>query len=70
MSRSFLFLQGPHGRFLRQLGRGLEQEGHKVLRVNLTGGDWIDWRGRGTVAGAAGPTTLPAGSASSPAARG
>jgi capsular polysaccharide export protein len=50
MSRSFLFLQGPHGPFLRQLGRRLEQEGRKVLRVNLTGGDWIDWRGRDTVA--------------------
>lgn len=43
--RSFLFLQGPHGPFFRRLGQELEQRGHRVTRVNLCGGDWLDWHG-------------------------
>ena len=42
--RSFLFLQGPHGAFFRNLGQSLKERGHRVTRVNLCGGDWLDWR--------------------------
>ena len=41
--RSFLFLQGPHGPFFRKLGQELERRGHRATRVNLCGGDWLDW---------------------------
>ncbi|MDD6088117.1 MAG: capsular biosynthesis protein [Desulfovibrionaceae bacterium] len=41
--RCFLFLQGPHGSFFRKLGRHLESLGAAVIRVNLCGGDFIDW---------------------------
>ena len=49
MQRTFLFLQGPHGPFFKELGRRLNAEGHTVLRTNFNGGDWIDWCGSGTV---------------------
>ena len=42
--RSFLFLQGPHGALFRKLGQALHERGHRVTRVNLCGGDWMDWR--------------------------
>ena len=41
--KSFLFLQGPHGPFFRKLGQELQKRGHRVTRVNLCGGDWLDW---------------------------
>lgn len=41
--KSFLFLQGPHGPFFRKLGQELKKRGHRVTRVNLCGGDWLDW---------------------------
>ena len=40
---SYLFLQGPHGPFFRELGQVLARAGHRVMRVNLCGGDWADW---------------------------
>lgn len=43
LMRSFLFLQGPHGPFFRTLGAELKQRGHRVTRVNLCGGDVLDW---------------------------
>lgn len=51
----YLFLQGPHGPFFRRLGLELARRGHGVIRVNLCGGDALDWpspwvrsyRGRG-----------------------
>jgi capsular polysaccharide export protein len=43
MTRSLLFLQGPHGPFFRQLGGVLRAAGHRVTRVNFNGGDVIDW---------------------------
>lgn len=43
MSQSFLFLQGPHGPFFRQLGRHLAKAGHRITRVNFQGGDVVDW---------------------------
>lgn len=49
MKRSFLFLQGPHGPFFKELGQRLKTDGHRVFRVNFNGGDWIDWFGRNTV---------------------
>ncbi|WP_346666533.1 capsular biosynthesis protein [uncultured Mailhella sp.] len=40
---SYLFLQGPHGPFFRLLGQELRKRGHEVTRVNLCGGDVLDW---------------------------
>ena len=40
---SYLFLQGPHGPFFRLLGEELRRRGHTVTRVNLCGGDMLDW---------------------------
>ena len=40
---SFLFLQGPHGPFFRLVGEELRSLGHDVTRVNLCGGDVLDW---------------------------
>ena len=40
---SYLFLQGPHGPFFRLLGEELRLRGHTVTRVNLCGGDVLDW---------------------------
>lgn len=40
---SCLFLQGPHGPFFRLLGQELRRRGHDVTRVNLCGGDVLDW---------------------------
>lgn len=39
----YLFLQGPHGPFFRRLGLELDRRGHTVIRVNLCGGDVVDW---------------------------
>lgn len=41
--RTFLFLQGPPGPFLRQVARGLTARGARCVRVNLNGGDRLDW---------------------------
>lgn len=46
MQKSYLFLQGPHGPFFKELGQALEKQGARVLRVNFNGGDWIDWHGK------------------------
>ena len=46
--RHFLFLQGLPGPSLRLIAKRLAAEGHRVTRVNLNGGDWLDWRGGGT----------------------
>lgn len=43
MTRSFLFLQGPHGPFFRQLGRQLRAAGARVCRVGFNQGDAIFW---------------------------
>lgn len=39
----FLFLQGPHGPFLRQLGRSLRQAGAEVHKVGFNAGDRAFW---------------------------
>lgn len=41
--RAFLFLQGPPGPFFRHLGSVLEAKGIAVHRINLSGGDRLDW---------------------------
>ena len=43
--RTFLFLQGPHGPFFRQLGRMLGSAGATVWRVGFNAGDAVFWRG-------------------------
>lgn len=47
-SRSFLFLQGPHGPFFSMLAQALRNCGHNALRINLNGGDKVDWPGPAT----------------------
>jgi capsular polysaccharide export protein len=41
--RSFLLLQGPPGPLFFRLGQALSERGHAVCRVNLGGGDRLDW---------------------------
>ncbi len=42
--RSFLLLQGPVGPFFERLGQELRRRGHQVTRINLNGGDLVQWR--------------------------
>lgn len=42
-SRSFLFLQGPPGPFFLNLALRLRELGHRIHRINLSGGDRYDW---------------------------
>ncbi len=46
--RSFLFLQGPHGSYFARLGGALAARGHQIYRINLCGGDRLDWPGPAT----------------------
>lgn len=41
--RSFLFLQGPPGPFFRLLAKEMNAKGFQVHRINLSGGDRLDW---------------------------
>ena len=41
--KSFLLLQGPPGPLFFRLGQFLESRGHRVVRINLSGGDRLDW---------------------------
>src|SRR4051794_26074597 len=41
--RVFLFLQGPPGPLFRRLGAEMERQGFGVHRINLSGGDRLDW---------------------------
>ena len=43
MQRQFLFLQGPHGPFMHQLGRMLRMAGAQVWRVGFNAGDRVFW---------------------------
>ncbi|MCX8225365.1 MAG: capsular biosynthesis protein [Sulfitobacter sp.] len=47
--RSFVFLQGPTSPVMHDLGRVLIERGHNVSRINFCPGDWLFWRGRGTL---------------------
>ncbi len=44
--RHFLFLQGPHGPFFRQLARALEKAGAQCSAVGFNAGDEAFWRPR------------------------
>ena len=46
--RTFVFLQGPPGPFFWLLGQRLIEEGHRVHRINLNGGDRATWPGPAT----------------------
>src|SRR5437879_6149905 len=41
--RAFLFLQGPPGPLMHQLAIAMRQRQMKVERINICGGDQIDW---------------------------
>ncbi|GJD32993.1 hypothetical protein PMNALOAF_4274 [Methylobacterium adhaesivum] len=41
---TFLFLQGVASPFFSDLGRALEERGHRVRRINFSSGDWLFWR--------------------------
>lgn len=41
--RRFLFIQGPHGDFFKNLAQTILAEGHSVHRIHLNGGDKGDW---------------------------
>jgi len=43
--RAFLLLQGPPGPFFRLLGQEMTRQGIVVHRINLSGGDRLDWPG-------------------------
>lgn len=45
--KTFLFLQGPHGPYFSMLADALCERGHEALRININGGDKIDWPGPG-----------------------
>jgi capsular polysaccharide export protein len=42
-TRSFLLLQGPPGPLFRRVGEALREQKHQVYRINLGGGDRLDW---------------------------
>lgn len=42
-NRAFVFLQGPPGPFFRLLGDEMSRQGLMVHRINLSGGDRLDW---------------------------
>lgn len=44
-TRTFLFLQGPHGPFFQQLADKLRLAGKQVLRVGFNAGDQYFWHG-------------------------
>lgn len=46
--QTFLFLQGPHGPFFAMLADALRARGHGALRININGGDKVDWPGEAT----------------------
>ena len=41
--RAFVFLQGPPGPFFRLLGEEMTRQGLTVHRINVSGGDRLDW---------------------------
>lgn len=46
-AKTFLFLQGPHGPYFAMLADALRARGHQALRININGGDKMDWPGEG-----------------------
>jgi capsular polysaccharide export protein len=47
-AKTFLFLQGPHGPYFAMLAEALRERGHRALRININGGDKVDWPGNAT----------------------
>lgn len=47
--RRYLFLQGPIGPFIGQVGGALKNAGHTVHRINFNGGDRLAWPLTGAV---------------------
>lgn len=47
-AKTFLFLQGPHGPYFAMLADALRERGHRALRININGGDKVDWPGEAT----------------------
>lgn len=47
-AKTFLFLQGPHGPFFAMLADALRARGHRAVRININGGDKVDWPGEAT----------------------
>jgi capsular polysaccharide export protein len=47
-TKNFLFLQGPHGSYFAMLAQALRERGHSAFRINLNGGDKMDWPGPAT----------------------
>jgi capsular polysaccharide export protein len=47
--RTFLFLQGLATPFFARLAEQIATRGHKVERINLSGGDWVFWPRLGAV---------------------
>ncbi len=45
VKRRFLFLQGPQGPFFWLLAQEIGRLGYPVYRINLNGGDQLDWPG-------------------------
>ncbi|MFD1106655.1 capsule biosynthesis protein [Sphingobium olei] len=45
--KTFLFLQGPHGPYFAMLAQALRARGHGALRININGGDKVDWPAEG-----------------------
>lgn len=41
--RRYLFLQGPIGPFIGQVGAALRDAGHTIFRINFNGGDKASW---------------------------
>jgi len=48
LAKTFLFLQGPHGPFFAMLADALRVRGHQAVRININGGDKVDWPGEAT----------------------
>ena len=44
--RTFLLLQGVCSPFFFRLGQALRSRGHRVFKINFTGGDWLYWFGQ------------------------
>ena len=53
--RVFLFLQGPHGPFIRALAKEIGRRGHRVQRVAFNAGDEAEWADAGPLYRFGGP---------------
>ena len=49
LKRSFLFLQGMATPFFLRLALALENEGHRITKINFCGGDRLFWNGKNVI---------------------